>query len=365
MIHTDVFIVGAGPAGLAAAISARRRGLSVTVADRARPDIDKVCGEGLMPDALASLADLDVTLDAALGVPFRGIRFLGHGHSVAARFAERGGLGIRRTVLHRVLTTAAGQAGATLLWNSPVHEIDTHVVVAGGKQFHAHYIVGADGGASVVRSWARLDARRRDGLRYGFRRHYRVAPWTDHVEVYWGPSCQIYVTPVAADMVCIASLARQPELRLDGALALIPTVAGRLAKAEIVGPERGAVSASRELHRVTRGNVALIGDASGSVDAVTGQGMCLAFRQACALGDAMARGRLDDYQRAHEQIRRMPARMAGLLLLLDQRPSLRSRVLAGLESSPAVFSNLLATHNGARASLAASLVQLSWKLLTA
>ena len=42
--------------GLATAIALRGRGFSVTVADPAQPPIDKACGEGLMPDALASLA---------------------------------------------------------------------------------------------------------------------------------------------------------------------------------------------------------------------------------------------------------------------------------------------------------------------
>jgi len=41
---TDVFVVGGGPAGLALAIAARQRGLSVVVADGANPPIDKTCG---------------------------------------------------------------------------------------------------------------------------------------------------------------------------------------------------------------------------------------------------------------------------------------------------------------------------------
>ena len=53
---TDVFILGGGPAGLAAAIAARQTGLRVTVADARCPPIDKVCGEGLMPDSLAAAA---------------------------------------------------------------------------------------------------------------------------------------------------------------------------------------------------------------------------------------------------------------------------------------------------------------------
>ncbi len=54
---TDVFVVGGGPAGLAAAIAARQKGLQVILADGAEPPIDKPCGEGLLPESLAALQD--------------------------------------------------------------------------------------------------------------------------------------------------------------------------------------------------------------------------------------------------------------------------------------------------------------------
>ena len=53
--ETDVFIAGGGPAGLACAIAASLRGLTVQVVDGLKPPIDKACGEGLMPDTLAAL----------------------------------------------------------------------------------------------------------------------------------------------------------------------------------------------------------------------------------------------------------------------------------------------------------------------
>ena len=58
----DVFVIGGGPAGLAAAIAARQRGFSVLVADGAEPPIEKACGEGLMPDAVKILDKLGVDL---------------------------------------------------------------------------------------------------------------------------------------------------------------------------------------------------------------------------------------------------------------------------------------------------------------
>ena len=65
----------------------------------------------------------------------------------------------------------------------------------------------------------------------------------------------------------------------EGALHLFPQAEARLRGAAVNGVEQGAVSASRRLHSVTRGCVALVGDASGSVDAITGQGLCLAMQQ--------------------------------------------------------------------------------------
>src|SRR6476661_1010928 len=72
---TDVFIVGGGPAGLSAAIAARRRGLDVTVADFARPPIDKACGEGIMPDGVAAAQALGISPEGSTARPFHGIRF--------------------------------------------------------------------------------------------------------------------------------------------------------------------------------------------------------------------------------------------------------------------------------------------------
>ena len=83
---TDVFVIGGGPAGLAAAIAARQQGLKVVVVDSARGPIDKACGEGLMPDGLDALRQLGVSLDKCETGSFRGIRFVGGDGSVHADF---------------------------------------------------------------------------------------------------------------------------------------------------------------------------------------------------------------------------------------------------------------------------------------
>ena len=71
-VDTEVFIIGGGPAGLAAAIAARQKGFDVTLADSAIPPIDKPCGEGLMPDGVRALADLGIDIPPEDSFPFRG-----------------------------------------------------------------------------------------------------------------------------------------------------------------------------------------------------------------------------------------------------------------------------------------------------
>ncbi len=92
-LKSDVLIIGGGPAGLAAAIAARLKGFTVTVADTARPPIDKACGEGLLPAAPVALAQLGVHITRDHAFPFRGIRFLGDGATVRGEFSLRAWLG--------------------------------------------------------------------------------------------------------------------------------------------------------------------------------------------------------------------------------------------------------------------------------
>jgi flavin-dependent dehydrogenase len=97
---------------------------------------------------------------------------------------------------------------------------------------------------------------------------------------------------------------------------------------------------------VQRGNLALIGDASGSVDAVTGEGLRLSFEQSLALADSMARGDLRLYEVAHRRLISRPLLMAGLMLSMDRSSFLRRRTLYAMSREPQLFSNMLASHIG-------------------
>jgi flavin-dependent dehydrogenase len=346
---TNVLVVGGGPSGLAAAIAARLRGFSVLVVDTAEPPIDKACGEGLMPDGVEALRQIGVAIPSAESVPFRGIRFIGDDRRVEGGFPQGPGLGVRRISLHRLLFERAEQQGVSFFWKARVTGLDAGGVWVQDRFVRAQWVIGADGLNSYVRRWAGLDRFRfhLEPQRFGFRRHFRIAPWTDFVEVYWGPGCQVYVTPVGPEEVGVAAISSRPQFRLEKALSLFPDLAARLQDAAPVTNERGAATASRTLKRVYRGRVVLIGDASGTVDAVSGEGLGLAFRQALALAPALESGDLSPYQSTHRSLTRVPLRLTSLMLLLDRSSWLRRRALRALASNPHLFQRMLAAHVGA------------------
>jgi flavin-dependent dehydrogenase len=368
----DVFVVGGGPAGLATAIAARAHGLSVVVADGAIPPIDKSCGEGLMPHGVQALAQLGITIPGSEALAFRGVRFLNGSTKAEAEFPGGKAYGIRRTHLHRILLEHAAARGVHMLWQTAVTGSHPEGVSVAGELVRARWIVGADGTSSRVRRWANLDrqagyATQKKSRRFGFRRHYRLAPWTDFMELYWGRHCQIYVTPVSHDEICVAMASSSPKLRLEEALGEFPELYARLEKAEYTSTERGAITATRTPRHVYRGRTVLVGDASGGVDAITGEGLCLAFRQSVVLGECMASGDLVRYQKFHRALLRRPARMARMMLFMARHPLLRQRALRIFQSSPRSFSQMLAMHvgEGSTRDYLSNGIALGWQLLRA
>jgi flavin-dependent dehydrogenase len=363
----DVLVIGGGPAGLATAVALRRRGLSVLVADGAVPPIDKACGEGLMPDGVEALHHLGVRVPESQARPFRGIRFVNGEQKAEATFPQGTAYGIRRTVLHQILADHAAKAGASLAWQARVAGLHREGAVVAGELVRARWIVGADGGASHVRHWAGLDAHRRKNVRFAFRRHYCLAPWTDFVEVHWGRRSQFYVTAIGPSEVCVAMVSDDKKLRLDDALAEFPELAARLEHAEYASSERGAITLSLQLRHVYRGNVALVGDASAGVDAITGEGLCLGFRQSVLLAECLASGDLARYQVEHPKLVRRPALMARLMLVMANHDGLRQRAMRVFQSSPRSFAGMLAMHVGAGSprDYVSNGISLGWQLLKA
>lgn len=344
LIRCDALVVGGGPAGLAAAIALRQKNLDVLVIDALSPPIDKACGEGLMPDSREALEKLGVELGPEDGHPFHGISFLAQGLRAVAPFEGQPGFGIRRLRLHQLFTSRCHQLGVRLQWGTSVTLDSAEPVRIRGERCRYRYLIGADGQSSRVRAWSGLGRGTVLSKRFGARCHFRAPCWTPMVEVHWGAAGQAYVTAVAPEEVCVATVSRSAFTRMDPVLAGLPELRQRLAGAPRVNAVRGAVTTTRRLGRVTTGNIALVGDASGSADAITGEGLTLAFREAVLLAEAIGAGDLTIYQAGHPGILRVPQIMSRVLLWMDRWPGLRRRAMAALAEDPQTFQRMLKAH---------------------
>ncbi|TXK18846.1 NAD(P)/FAD-dependent oxidoreductase [Homoserinibacter sp. GY 40078] len=299
MSDAELIVVGGGPVGLATAIEARRAGIDALVVEPREGVIDKACGEGIMPGAIPALSRLGVA--RTHGSPIAGIDYRDPRRSVSHRFAGGPGLGMRRTVLHAALLERAAELGVR--WrHARVTRVD-----AGGDlatvwtdddaTVRADWLVAADGlhspvARSVGLALPELRARRR----FGQRRHFGVAPWTDLVEVYWTPAGELYVTPLAGE-VGVALLAPR-GVRFADALAASGELAERLDGADATSELRGAGPFRQRTRARSRGRVLLAGDASGYVDALTAEGLRIGFDQARLAVEAIRAGDPAGYERA-------------------------------------------------------------------
>jgi flavin-dependent dehydrogenase len=368
----DVLIAGGGPAGLATAIRCAQAGLEVTVAEPRAGPIDKACGEGLMPAAVAGLDAIGVDPG---GWPLRGIRYLDARHQADGLFRGGPGLGVRRTELHAALGLRAKELGVGVV---PVRVGE--FVQEGGcvraAGLTARYLVAADGLHSAIRracglevaSAGQLRPGARHEARYGLRRHYRVAPWTSMVEVYWSAGAEAYITPVADDLVGVAILSGRDGGAGGGGggglaggaawgggsgtvpgggggfearLAAFPALRERLAGAEPASKVRGAGPLRQDVrHRVCE-RVLLVGDASGYIDALTGEGISVALAQAAVLAPCLRDGRPGDYERAWRRVSRKSRLLTAGLLWSRHQPLLGSRIVPAAERLPRLFTAIV------------------------
>lgn len=353
----DLIVAGGGPAGLAVAVAAAARGLDVLVLERGTLPADKACGEGLLPAGVRALEELGALalVPAADRAPIRAIRWIDPAGVMAeARFAGEEGLGIRRTALSAALLARARGAGAEVRERT---QLVTHRRGADGVDVgtpssleRARLLVAADGLASPIRHREGLDRPSAGEERYGVRRHFALAPWTDAVEVYFADGVEAYVTPCGSERVGVAFLceasARAPYPELVG---LFPALRGRLDGVRFDSPLAGAGPLARESAARVRDRLVLVGDAAGYVDAITGEGLSLAFASAVDLGhllpEALARGAaaraLAPWEKRQRSRWTRYAASARFMLGLARRPDARRKLLAMAARHPKATSRLV------------------------
>ncbi|QGG94791.1 NAD(P)/FAD-dependent oxidoreductase [Actinomarinicola tropica] len=301
----DVVVVGAGPAGTAAALTLHRAGLDVVVIDKARFPRDKTCGDGLTTLALRELealglppADVASWIDVPrmfLHSPARRIVTLPlpEGPGTYAAVA-------RRADLDAALVDLARSEGVTVLEGAALRSatrVDDSVEVAveGHEPVRARWAIGADGMWSPLRKALGVHDPGYRGEWHAFRQYFRdTGPGTRDLHVWFEPDllpgyAWSFPLPDGGANVGFGVLRGH---HLDGgALArLWPDLLERAPirrvlgpRAEPEGPHRAwPIPAGIDAATLGTGRALFVGDAARAADVMTGEG----------IGQALLTGRL-------------------------------------------------------------------------
>ena len=300
----DVLVVGAGPAGSAAAIHLARGGASVLLADRARFPRDKPCGGGLTGRALRHLpCDVSPVVEhvvdrVVLRVGYGG-RFARASEAPLIAMTQR-----RRLDLH--LAEQAAAAGAELRDGARVTGLEPDAggvtALVGGSSVRAAFVLGADGANGVVARAAGLG----DGISTGVALEANV-DWGDLDPAPYGSTAWVELGVVPGGYGWVFPKGDHANLGVGGWQWEGPRLRAhleRLASEHGVEPARlhGLRGHRLPMRRLgapaVRDRVLLVGDAAGLVDPLSGDGIYEAFVSARLAADAVLAGRPDVYQAA-------------------------------------------------------------------
>src|SRR2546430_3735837 len=262
-LDADVAVLGAGPAGAAAALFAARRGLRVIVVDKQDFPRDKPCGEGLMPGGRPALRELGLEDAVVSGgaPPLDGIQFGRVDEPPASvpfppHDGEQTGLGIRRVTFDAQLADALGHH--SLIHFSPRTEARdvrtdagrTATVITTTGEIRARFVAVADGLHSGLRHRLGWTVRPRPPYRYGIVAHWVMdAPVDPWVRITFDQGLEVYEGPVANHQRMVALLCYQDRMREFGGRLesryreIAQAIRPALRQADLVG----SVSAGRPL----------------------------------------------------------------------------------------------------------------------
>ena len=362
-LDADVVVVGAGPAGAAAALFAARRGHRVIVFDKQAFPRDKPCGEGLMPGGRPALRELgledDVVSDGA--PPLHGIQFgIAEQPPVAVPFPEHNGgepagLGIRRLTFDaRLVDALAHDTRIQFCPRTAAREIRTGdesiaTVSTESGEVRARFVAVADGLRSAFRHRLGWTVGPRPPHRYGIVAHWTMdAPVDPWVRITFDRGLEVYEGPVAGNQRMVGLLCYQDRMREFGgrlearyreiALALRPS----LRNADPVGPVSAVGPFWYRASTVADRRVFLIGDAAGFTDPITGEGVAAGLRQARAFAAALESPDPERaYRRTHRGLTKDPRRVADLFLRLSRTPALVERAIRSHQRAPHTLKTLL------------------------
>ena len=332
-------VIGSGPVGLVTSLLAARQGHRVSIFDPRPGPIDKACGEGLMPGALGLLEELGFDPP---GRPLTGVRYQQGSRHVDHLFPEQPGRGVRRTTLHTLLRAEADKYGVT---HSHTAVTDVRQDPEGvslrttdGDTHHLDYVVASDGLHSPTARQLGLVKPARNRFprpRFGLRQHFAVSPWSNLIEVHYTPTTEVYITPVGEDEVGVAILGHR-GLNLREAIASIPELSAKLRGASPTSSLRGSGPFPQRTRKRVQGRILLVGDASGYVDAITGEGLRVGFEQAKRAVEAITGGNPASYESAWKATTRDFRLLTRGLTTLATSP-LRPAIVPLAAALPSVF----------------------------
>ena len=343
-------VVGGGPAGAACAAAVRRArpGADVLVLDRADFPRDKVCGDGIAPEALDVLAGLDLDVPA-LTDGFPGVarlRLHGPRGSAVERTTARPSTVVPRAVLDGRLLAQVLARGVRFQRHTvrsiAVHP--THVEVDG--RFRAGVLVGADGAESVVRRALGVPPNAPDRMALAIRGYAPVPPGLDGVQVVttteqrWPAYAWSFPLGDGRANVGYGELVSSGVTRahlLAGLRRLLPGVEPAELRAH-----RLPLSTGRP--RPRSGRVLLAGDAQSLINPLTGEGIFYAVLSGALAGAASAHGA--QAGRVHRRLlrRRLGGhlRSSGAASQLSRWPALMDAAVRAAADEQRVFDDVVA-----------------------
>ncbi len=284
----DLIIVGGGPAGAAAAITAARTGASVLVLEQGRFPRHKVCGEFVSAESLALLASLLMDFPLLDHAPrIAAARLFLDGRELRAPIAPPAA-SISRFDLDLALWRAAEQAGAEARLQTPVRRISGQgpfLVETANGTWEALSIINASG------RWSSLSLPPPSALAHkwvGIKAHFREPSPPPFVDLYFFQGGYCGVQPLSSGLINVSAMVRaDAATTLPALFALHASLETRSRNWQ---PATEPVTTSPLLFgrpEPLRDRALLAGDAAGFIDPFVGDGIALALRSGAAASECL------------------------------------------------------------------------------